>query len=273
MKEIAKLIPLDAQSDSHRSQTDKSKAPSPLRSAGALQSSVSRRKFLSTAVAAPAVLGILRNVKAAGEVISFKSPNSKLQFVLVTTGAQLQYRITRADRSIVELSRLAFLLNGIDLCRDSTISKIERYRISEKYSTRGIHSAAVNNCVGARIWITHPPSKTDYVMEVRAFNDGVGFRWVISGSGSRVPDEATFFKFPTGCTVWFHDFEGHYEGVHQKKTIEDVSHGEWVAPPLTIRLPGGKGYAAVSEAALIGYPGMGLRADGQRGFTTVLGHA
>ncbi len=129
---------------------------------------LSRRQFLSIAVAAPVLLGTLRNAKAAGEVINFKSPNSKLQFVLFTTGPQLRYRITRADRFIVEASELAFLVDGIDLCRDSIISKIERYRIYEKYSTRGVHSSAVNSCLGARISIRHPASKTDCVLEVRA---------------------------------------------------------------------------------------------------------
>lgn len=249
-----------------------SKAPFPTRrdSAGAHQS---RRDFLATAVAAPILLSALRNVNAAGEVITFKSPNSKLQFELVTTGLQLRYRIFRANRAIVEMSQFAFLIDGANLCRDSTISRIERYRTSEKYLTRGVHSSALNNCLGARIWIRHSPSKTDYVLEVRVFNDGVGFRFTLAGEGQRTPDEATSFTFPAGSTVWFHDFEGHYEGIHQQKSIANVKDGEWAAPPLTVRLPGGNGYAAITEAALIDYAGMGLRADGQRGFTTVLGHA
>jgi alpha-glucosidase len=110
-------------------------------------------------------------------------------------------------------------------------------------------------------------------LEVRVFNDGVGFRFSLAGAGQRTPDEATTFTFPAGSTVWFHDFEGHYEGIHQKKLIANVKEGDWAAPPFTIRLPAGNGYAAITEAALIDYAGMGLRADGQRGFTTVLGHA
>ncbi len=85
--------------------------------------------------------------------------------------------------------------------------------------------------------------------------------------------EATTFKIPAGSTAWFHDFEGHYEGVHRRKEISAAKEGEWAAPPLTIKLPKRSGYAAITEAALINYAGMGLRADGQRGFTTVLGHA
>jgi len=165
------------------------------------------------------------------------------------------------------------MIDGINLCRESVISKIERYRIHEKYLTRGVHSSAFNSCLGARISLRDSASNSDYVLEVRVFNDGIGFRFNIAGTGQRTPDEATTFTFPEGSTVWFHDFEGHYEGIHQKKLIANVKEGEWAAPPLTIKLPAGDGYAAITEAALIDYAGMGLRADGQRGFTTVLGHA
>jgi len=92
--------------------SDESKAPSSLHSAGALQS---RRDFLAAAVAAPVLLSSVQAAKAAGEVITFKSPNSKLQFVLLTTGAQLQYRILRVNRTVVEMSRLAFMIDGINL--------------------------------------------------------------------------------------------------------------------------------------------------------------
>ena len=141
------------------------------------------------------------------------------------------------------MSQLAFLVDGANLCRGSTISKIERYRINEEYPTRGVHSSALNSCLGARIWIRHPASRTDCVLEVRVFNDGIGFRFTLAGEGTGTPDEATSFAFPAGSTAWFHDFEGHYEGTHQKKSIASVKEGEWAAPPLTIKLPGTNGYA------------------------------
>ena len=47
---------------------------------------------------------------------------------------------------------------------------------------------------------------------VRVFDDGIAFRCVVPGEGSRVPDEATAFVLPAGATVWYHDLHGHYEG-------------------------------------------------------------
>ncbi|HXI28273.1 MAG TPA: glycoside hydrolase family 97 catalytic domain-containing protein, partial [Vicinamibacterales bacterium] len=88
----------------------------------------------------------------------------------------------------------------------------------------------------------------------------------------RTPDEATTFRIPAGAIVWAHDFEGHYEGVHARHAIEEVAAGEWAAPPLTFRLAGSAGYASITESAIAGYAGMGLRAAGQRSFAARLGH-
>jgi len=222
----------------------------------------------------PAIIASLpQATNAAGEVISFKSPNGQIQLLLSTTGNELRYRVVRVNQTVVDLSRLRMLLDGVNLSRDSTITRIERYRVREGYETRGVHSRAINNCLGARISIRHPPTKVDYVLEVRVFDDGVAFRHVIPGSGARTPDEESIFIIPAGSTVWFHDFEGHYEGIHQKKEIAAVKEGEWAAPPLTVKLPERIGYVSITEAALRNYAGMGLQADGQRGFKTVLGHA
>src|SRR5437870_9754974 len=234
----------------------------------------SRRDFLSTALAAPALIASLPAItKAAGEVIAFTSPKGQVQFILFAAGPQLRYRITRANQIVVDLSVLGMLVDGIDLCRDSTISRIDRYRVFEKYPARGVHSTATDHCNGAKISLRHTAGKTDYMLYLRVYNDGIAFRYVVPGSGSRVPDEGTAFTIPAGSTAWFHDFEGHYEGIHKKRAIADVKDGEWAAPPLTIKLPNSAGYAAITEGALINYAGMGLRADGQRGFKAVLGHA
>ena len=228
---------------------------------------------MAAAFAAPVLVSTLRTASAAGEVITFKSPNRQVQFILFAAGRpQFAYQVTHANQIAIEFSHLQMLIDGIDICRGSSITKIERYRRSEKYLTRGVHSTAVDNCNCAKISIKHPATTTNYVLELRIYDNGVAFRVVVPGNGSRVPDESTAFKIPAGSAVWFNDFYGHYEGTHQKKEISSVTQGEWAAPPLTIKLPPGRGYAAITEAALMNYPGMGLKADGQRGFTTVLGH-
>ena len=67
---------------------------------------------------------------------------------------------------------------------------------------------AANNSNGARISIRNKPSKTDYTLELRVYNDGSAFRFIVPEPGntdSRYPDEASAIKLPAGSTDWFHD--------------------------------------------------------------------
>src|SRR5262249_817207 len=258
-----------------KSDSQLSKAPSlptSRDSAGALQKS-SRREFLTQAVAAPVLIGAVSALaKEDPYKTAIASPDRRIKFQLVLNPVRLSYIVTFNDRKAVDWSRLAISIDGTDITNLVSFGKVERYRIRENYQTRGVHSTASNNCNGARIPIQHLKTGTAYALEIRVFNDGLAFRFVVPGAGKRVPDEATSFSFIDNSIVWFHDFEGHYEGIHQKKRINDFNDGEWAAPPLTVKLSLG-GYAAITEAALMNYPGMGLRADGKMAFTTVLGHA
>jgi alpha-glucosidase len=201
------------------------------------------------------------------------SPDQAVQFKVFLDRGSLTFSVSRKDRPVVEPSPLSFSVDGVNLTEGVTFGAVKAYRVKETYPWRGVHSQAVNHCNGATVALRHARSKTTYTLEMRAYNDGVAFRTAVPGTkAERVPDEATRFVFPAGCTVWYHGLGGHYEGVHAKKAVADVKEGEWAAPPLTVKLPRGAGYAAVTEAALVNYSGMALQADGRRGFRLVLGH-
>jgi alpha-glucosidase len=253
------------------------------------QGNCSRRTFLSAALAAPILAGGFplenqqpvssRALFALSTLVSAKtikvvSPDRRLEFQLLNSSSPLQFRIALSGNQVIETSRMGMKIDEADLSQNAEIGRVDRYSINRRYASRGVHSEAIDHCNGARVFLRHPASDTNYTLEIRAFNDGVAFRHIVPGSNkSRVPDEATVFTIPAGSSVWFHDFEGHYEGTHTKKEISEVKSGEWAAPPLTFKLPDGGGYGSLTEAALMNYAGMGFQADGQRGFKSVLGHA
>jgi alpha-glucosidase len=208
---------------------------------------------------------------AAGEV-SVDSPSGAVRFRLIANPDRLTFAVTLRGKSAVEPSPLAITIDGATLTDGAVCGPVDHYRVDETYPTRGNHATATNRCNGATIRLRHPGG-ADWALDVRAYDDGVAFRYTLAGGATpRVPDEATKFVLPAGSTVWFHDLNGHYEGVHQMKVVAAVQAGEWAAPPLTVRLPGEAGYAAITEAALANYSGMALRADGRRGFQLVLAH-
>ena len=200
-------------------------------------------------------------------------PDGLLLFKLHVDDGRLKFSVVSQTNTIIEPSSMQFTVDGVDLAEGVEVGPPEPYQVNETYSWFGAHALATNHCNGARLALKHLKSDTVYTLEVRAFDDGVAFRYVVPGDKrARVPDEATTFLIPAGCTVWHHDLEGHYEGVHAKTDISEIRDGEWAAPPLTFKLPNGAGYAAITEAALMNYSGMALQAKGQRGLRVRLGH-
>ena len=209
--------------------------------------------------------------------ISVASPNAAIRLELsVRSQNRLSYRITMNDRPVVELSRAGIIVNGINLGDGVSVTGVEPTRHDERYRTRGVHSIAIDRYNGTTVRLLHEATGTRYSMEIRTFDDGVAFRFVVpaaNATDTRVPDEATVFNFPPRSTVWYHDLDGHYEGVHERTDVEDVAEGEWAAPPVTAKLPDSSGYASITESALARYAGMVLQTDRRGGFAARLAHA
>jgi len=180
----------------------------------------------------------------------------------------LLYSVTLGSAVVVEPSPLGIVVDGRNLAEHTAIGDVARYDVNETFPWNGVHNTAVNRCHGARVALTA------WTLDARACDDGVAFRFIVPGRDEvrRTPDEATAFRWPAGTTVWSHDFDGHYEGVHVRRDAADVRAGEWVAAPLTVKLPGTTGYASITESALVGYSGMTLRSDGRRGYNARLAH-
>jgi alpha-glucosidase len=234
----------------------------------------SRREFLSTALAAPIFITESSSSIQSKNIIVPSPGGGTLFELLPGEKSRLSYRIIFRNRPVIETSALGMVIDGIDFGEGAEVVSRETYRINERYASRGIHSDAVNRCNGAKVLLKHKKSGASFTLEVRAFNDGLAFRFIVPGDESpRVPDESTIFTLPEGSVVWYHDFEGHYEGMHTRKEIAQVNAGEWAAPPLTFKLAKGAGFASITEAALINYAGMGLQGNGRRGFNLRLGHS
>jgi alpha-glucosidase len=229
--------------------------------------------FAARLAAVVLLLASADSVIAATRRIEVASPNGGVKFQLVLKDAELNWGVLLEDSPVIELSPLAMEIDGVNLSRGVAVGQVTSYAIDEQYPWRGVHSVATNKCNGAKISLQHEASGTRYTLEVRAFDDGVGWRHVLPGDGERTPDESHTWAIPAGCTVWYHGFHGHYESVHNQRRIEDVAAGEWSAPPLVIQLPDQQGHAAITEGGLVGYAGLGLEAAGSNKFVSRLGHA
>ena len=207
--------------------------------------------------------------------VQVASPDGRVKFTILPNAERVSFTVTFEDATVIEPSGLAMRLDSFDLSAGVVFNDTERYTLNETYPWHGAHSTATNHCHGARITMQHDLSLTPYTLEVRAFNDGVAYRHIIPGdeNSEHIPDEYSSFVIPAKSIVWYAGLaSGHYEDLYDQKDISAVKAGEWSGPPLTIKLPGAAGYAAITEANLVNYSGMGLEADGRRGWIVALGH-
>jgi alpha-glucosidase len=226
-------------------------------------------------------LAVLAHASAtvAAAPAAIRSPNGRVAFaVQADSDGRLRFSVSFGGRPVIEPSPLVLTVDGADLARGTpqtpvAIGRVESYRTNTTFPWRGVHATAVDRSNGVRITIAAPAPAPSFVLDVRVFDAGVAFRQLVPGGGARVPDERTSFIVPAGSTVWYHDFENHYESTYAKKDIAAVQAGEWAAPPVTIQLPADAGFAAITEGGLARYSGMGLQAAGERAFEVRLGHA
>ena len=223
-----------------------------------------------------AFLGLTFNVQTLAAVDSGKvsSPDGTLKCLFSVENGALFWSVVFNGKTVIEKSPLKMSIDGTEITSGVFFGKQKNYKVDDTYPWYGLHTPVLNRCFGTKIPISNLKAKTEYELDVRVFNDAVAFRFTIPGDEniSRAPDEASVFRFPSGSIAWYHDLYMHYEGVHARKQLDTIPAGQWAAPPLTVKLPGNAGYAAISEADLKNYAGMALQSDGKRGFTLRLAH-
>ena len=195
------------------------------------------------------------------------SPNGNLKFSVFLSGKQLVYSVMLKDKLLVGPSPFVMTVEDENICQLSYIGDHEVSKDNTTYPWLGLNSTATSKYNGFK-FAMRTKAGTEYTLEVRVFNEAVAFQFEVPGirNAFRTPDESTVFTFPAGSTAWYSDLSQHYEGVYTKSKLESIPAGQWAAPVITVKLPEGLGYAAITEADLKNYPGMALQTDGKRGF-------
>lgn len=211
-------------------------------------------------------------IPAASQTVS--SPDGAIQCSVFVSGGRLSYSVLYKGAPVIDLSPLGATVDNLDLGQGVTLGTPSTYSANDTFPWRGAHEVAINHYNGRRYPVKHASSGTSYTFDVRAFNDGIAFSYSIPGSGTRtINGEATEFTLPVGSTVWYQNTFDKYEGGYHSADISAVAVGTISGPPLTVRLPGGANYAAVSEGNLVGFSGMHLVSNSAHSFKATLADA
>jgi alpha-glucosidase len=204
--------------------------------------------------------------QAKDSEFTIKSPDGKI-VASISAGEHLSYTVDFHGKSVLGKSELGISVDGVDLGEHAAFSgKPETSTINERYATRGVHPEAVNHCNVAIIPLASGDTK--WQLEVRVFNDGVGYRYRVPGSGTRrINGESSVWNVPVGSVLWHQDENNSsYESRYYPDIVGQLPKGLKLMAPATLKFPGDTGYGMMTEANLVSYSDMALQAAGESSF-------
>ncbi|MHA6804505.1 glycoside hydrolase family 97 protein [Salinifilum ghardaiensis] len=246
---------------------------------------MSRRAFVAGAgmaatgaVAGPALgTGPVTAAEAAGAPLVVPSPDGAVELRFRVVDGHPQYCVLHAGRTAITWSGMGFELDGgADLRRGMALAAVHRDELDETWTpVWGARSEVRSHCNRAVIRLRAPHARgRELDVEVRVFDDGAGFRYLLGESWGEfgVLDEHTEFRFTADHTAW--SIPANYTSYEYQHTETPLSGiGGLVAPedsreepeerlgsaatPLSVQLAEDL-YLALHEAALHDYPDMTL---------------
>lgn len=204
----------------------------------------------------------------AAESVLIKSPRGQAQ-IAILPGERLRYAVKFGETTVVEPSALGISIDDKDLGQNATLrGKAEIKEVNESYKTRGNHPMAVNRYRSAVIPLTGGEGKALWQLEVRAYDDGVAYRYRVSNTGKHhINGESSAWQLPAGTKIWHQSAENRsYEARYTPSAIGQMNGGKPIMVPAALKFPGQTGYGLMTEANLVDYSDMSLASDGANGF-------
>jgi len=179
-------------------------------------------------------------------VETLSSPNGNIKFSLQTdSNGELVYAISYKDKLVILNSFLG--ISGWD--RNLEIEDVQRTSFDTVWKPVYGERAEVRDHYNQQVYVIKTGGRGDRLhVIVRAYNEGIGFRYKYAGSSYlRITSEKTTFCVPQNTYGWFAPFA---QAEHKKLPIKDWP-GE-AERPLTLQLENGL-YASLAEAEMVDY--------------------
>ena len=194
------------------------------------------------------LVGLTGTSQAAG--IKVKSPNGNV-VATFTAGERLSYAVNFRGQKALELSALGITVAGIDLGgKVAFAGRLETTTFKEAYPTLGGRAVAVNHY---RVTVIPLRSRgVDWQIEVRAYDDGIAYRYRVPGAGQRrIGGESSEWRLPVGTKFWHQSSANRsYEARYVPDIAGQSSTGHRSMAPMALKFSGGLGYGLVTEATL-----------------------
>ncbi len=214
---------------------------------------------------------------------SFTSPDGRLRLEFrLRDGGVPCYRLEFGDRTVVDWSRMGFLLDGSGLFDCFELTGVDRSGADEVWHpVWGEESSIRNHYSEMAVSLRQTSSDRYMTVRFRLFNDGLGFRYEFPSSGALnyflIHKELTEFAMTGDHTAWW--IPGDYDtqeydytrsrlseirGLMDGSITDNLSQTSFsptgVQTALQMKTADGL-YINIHEAALVNYPAMHLELD------------
>jgi alpha-glucosidase len=224
----------------------------------------------------PIIALVLLAVSTAGAqtgAVVLKSPNGALEISIATlrgqsaqaAGGQLAYRVAFRGQLVLEWSNLGLLIEGSPALGSAV--RIESSQTSSQDETWTSVQGKANpirnhyNAVTVQTVETGAGGRR-LVMEARAYDDGVAFRYVVPAQPNlkelRILNEATRFRFSKDGQAWAlisRGFQTSNEDDYHELAISGLHREYLVNLPVLVEVPG-IAWVGLTEADLEDYPNL-----------------
>ena len=203
----------------------------------------------------------------AKKTITVTSPDAKIKFWLSTDNDGLFYKVEYKGVLMMDNSRMRLVFKeGGAFDHNLEISAAKPERLTEDYElVTGKASKIHSECNRVIVPVRETGgAKRNLDIEVRVFNDGVAFRYVIPKQSQwasvNITDELDSFNLtqnPKMTALLRMNYTTSHEGIYTKVNLNDLKADTLMDMPVLFEYPKGL-YMAITEAALRDYAGMYL---------------
>ena len=204
---------------------------------------------------------------AAPSQVRVASPDGRNAVVVETHEGRLYYSVERDGRPLLTPSLLGFDFRGAPPLRDSLrIVDSSRSTFDETWTQPWGEVSRIrdhHNELKVGVEETRAPNRK-FTLAVRAFNDGVAFRYEFPAQPSladfEMMDELTEFAIADNARAWWiASNRPRLDRSEQLWSEGPVSTLDSVQTPLTMELRDGKTFVVIHEANLVDYAKMNIR--------------
>jgi alpha-glucosidase len=203
----------------------------------------------------------------AAKQVTITSPDKHIVFRLDGGYNGLAYQVSYKGKALIENSSLRISFkNGGEFGGHVSIGKPVFKKMEETYDLivgRSTHVHSLSNEVMVPLTETGG-MKRELNLEIRIFNDGAAFRYVMPAKPGwdnvEITDEADAFNFtgdPTALVLFRENYTTSHEGLYDHLPVSKIKPDTLMDMPALFQYANGT-YMAITEANLLDYAGMYL---------------